>query len=102
MVLLCLHLLQLKRWERKKCKPNSLPVLHKLHVKVGDTVKIISGREKGRTGEISQVFRHNSSVVVKDINLKTKHVKSRGEDEPGQIIKVVFTALLFYLFFFSI
>ena len=63
-------------------------------------MKIISGREKGRTGEISQVFRHNSSVVVKDINLKTKHVKSRGEDEPGQIIKVVFTALLFNLYIF--
>lgn len=80
--------MQLKRWERKECKPNSLPVLHKMHVKVGDTVKIISGREKGRTGEISKIFRHNSTVVVKDINLKTKHVKGRGEDEPGQIIKI--------------
>ncbi|XP_034677871.1 50S ribosomal protein L24, chloroplastic [Vitis riparia] len=84
----CPIVMRLKRWERKECKPNSLPVLHKMHVKVGDTVKIISGREKGRTGEISKIFRHNSTVVVKDINLKTKHVKGRGEDEPGQIIKI--------------
>lgn len=81
---------QLKRWERKDCKPNSLPVLHKMHVKVGDTVKVISGRDKGKIGEISKVFRHNGTVVVKEINLKTKHMKSREEGEPGQIIKVEF------------
>lgn len=100
--LLYLHLMQLKRWERKKCKPNSLPILHKMHVKVGDTVKIISGREKGKTGEISKVFKHNSTVVVTEINLKTKHVKSRGEDEPGQIIKVVFSLLYYSIYTFSI
>ncbi|XP_052208527.1 50S ribosomal protein L24, chloroplastic [Diospyros lotus] len=80
--------MKLKRWERKKCKPNSLPVLHKMHVKVGDTVKVISGREKGKVGEITKIFKHNSTVVVKEINLKTKHMKSREEGEPGQIIKV--------------
>ena len=84
----CLVVVKLKRWERKECKPNSLPVLHKMHVKIGDTVKVISGHEKGKIGEISKVFRHNSKVVVKEINLKTKHVKSKGEDEPGQIIKI--------------
>lgn len=61
-----------------------------MHVKVGDTVKLIAGHEKGKIGEITKVFRHNSTVIVKEVNLKTKHVKSRGEDEPGQIIKVHF------------
>ncbi|PON61419.1 Ribosomal protein [Parasponia andersonii] len=84
----CLTVARLKRWERKDCKPNSLPVLLKMHVKVGDMVKVISGREKGKIGEISKIFRHNSTVVVSEINLKTKHVKSREEGEPGQIIKV--------------
>ncbi|KAK3427108.1 hypothetical protein EUGRSUZ_F03416 [Eucalyptus grandis] len=78
----------LKHWERKKCKPNSLPLLHKMHVKIGDTVKVIAGRDKGKIGEISKIFRHNSTVVVKEINLKTKHVKSREEGEPGQIVKI--------------
>lgn len=81
-------LAKLKRWERKECKPNSLPKLHKMHVKVGDTVKIISGRNKGKIGEITDVIKHNSTIIVKDINLKTKHVKSREEEESGQIIKV--------------
>ncbi|KAJ7948508.1 50S ribosomal L24-like protein [Quillaja saponaria] len=84
----CLITMKLKRWERKECKPNSLPVLHKMHVKVGDTVKVISGHEKGKIGEITKIFKHNSAVIVKELNLKTKHVKSREEGEPGQIIKI--------------
>ncbi|KAG9454270.1 hypothetical protein H6P81_007174 [Aristolochia fimbriata] len=84
----CLIVMKLKRWERKECKPNSLPVLHKMHVKLGDTVKVISGREKGKIGEVTRIFKHNSTVIVKDLNLKTKHVKSREEGEQGQIIKV--------------
>ncbi|KAK9209519.1 hypothetical protein WN944_001886 [Citrus x changshan-huyou] len=84
----CLIVVRLKRWERKECKPNSLPVLHKMHVKVGDTVKVIAGCDKGKIGEITKIFRHNSTVMVKDINLKTKHVKKREEEEQGQIIKI--------------
>lgn len=84
----CLIVVKLKRWERKECKENSLPVLQKMHVKVGDTVQVIAGDDKGKIGEITQIFRHNSNVVVKEINLKTKHMKSREEGEPGQIIKI--------------
>ncbi|KAK6934376.1 Ribosomal protein L24, partial [Dillenia turbinata] len=84
----CLVVMRLKRWERKKCKPNSLPILQKMHVKIGDTVKVISGHEKGKIGEIIKIFKHNSSVIVKDLNLKTKHVKKKEEEEQGQIIKI--------------
>lgn len=59
-----------------------------MHVKVGDTVKVISGHDKGKVGEISRIFKHNSTVIVRDINLKTKHMKSREQGEPGQIVKV--------------
>ncbi|XP_019183463.1 PREDICTED: 50S ribosomal protein L24, chloroplastic [Ipomoea nil] len=79
---------RLKRWERKECKPNSLPVIQKMHVKLGDTVKVIAGHDKGKIGEVSEILKHNSKIVVKDINLKTKHVKSRTQGESGQIIKV--------------
>ncbi|MCO5611478.1 hypothetical protein L7F22_065731 [Adiantum nelumboides] len=77
-----------RRWERKECKPNSLPVLQKLHVKVGDTIKVIAGSDKGKISEITQLFRHNSKVLVKDVNLKTKHVKGKQEGESGQIIQI--------------
>ncbi|CAA6658332.1 unnamed protein product [Spirodela intermedia] len=81
--------MKLKRWERKDCKPNSLPVLHKMHVKVGDTVKVISGHDKGKIGEISRIFKHNSTVIVKDINLKTKHMKSREQGSQGRFSNVM-------------
>ncbi|CAE6240568.1 unnamed protein product [Arabidopsis arenosa] len=84
----CLVLAKLKRWERKECKPNSLPILHKMHVKFGDTVKVISGRDKGKIGEVTKIFTHNSTIVIKDVNLKTKHMKSKEEGEPGQIVKI--------------
>ncbi|CAN1289829.1 50S ribosomal protein L24, chloroplastic [Linum perenne] len=60
-----------------------------MHVKVGDTVKLIAGDDKGKVGEITKIFRHNSTVIVKDMNLKTKHMKSKEQGEPGQIIKVI-------------
>ncbi|MCL7023514.1 hypothetical protein MKW94_025003 [Papaver nudicaule] len=81
-------LICLNRWERKECKPNSLPVLQKMHVRLGDTVKVIAGNEKGKIGEIIRLFKHNSTVIVKDMNIKTKHVKSKEQGEPGQIVKV--------------
>ena len=59
-----------------------------MHVKVGDTVKLITGHENGKIGEITRIFRHNSTVIVKGLNLKTKHMKSREQGEPGQIVKV--------------
>lgn len=83
----CLITMKLKRWERTETKPNSLPVLKKMHVKIGDTVKLISGHEKGKIGEITSVNKHNSTVIVKDVNLKTKHVKGKQEGESGQIIQ---------------
>ncbi|KAM0910354.1 hypothetical protein ACQ4PT_014191 [Festuca glaucescens] len=79
--------MRLKRWERKKCKPNSLPMLHKMHVRVGDTVQVIAGREKGKVGEVVRLYKHNSTVIVKDLNLKSKHKKGT-DDEPGEIVMI--------------
>lgn len=60
-----------------------------MHVKVGDTVKVISGKDRGKVGEVARVITHNSNVVINEVNLKTKHVKSKTEGEQGQIIKVI-------------
>lgn len=60
-----------------------------MHVKVGDTVKVISGSDKGKISEVTMVIKHNSKIMVKDVNIKTKHVKKKGEEEQGQIIKVI-------------
>jgi large subunit ribosomal protein L24 len=60
-------------------------VRYKVHVKKGDTVQVIAGREKGKVGEILRVIPESSKVVVKGVNVRTKHVKPQGEGESGQI-----------------
>ena len=59
---------------------------YKMHVKKGDTVQIISGRDKGKVGEIMQTLPKTSKVIVKGVNVKTKHVKPQQEGETGQIV----------------
>lgn len=60
-------------------------IRHKMHVKKGDTVQVITGKEKGKVGEILRVYPETSKVVVKGVNIRTKHVKPQQEGESGQI-----------------
>lgn len=64
----------------------TLPIRHKMHVKKGDTVQVIAGKDKGKVGEILLVVPKKSQVVVKGVNMRTKHVKPRQEGESGQIV----------------
>ncbi|MBD2741039.1 50S ribosomal protein L24 [Coleofasciculus sp. FACHB-1120] len=59
-----------------------------MHVKKGDTVQVIAGRDKGKVGEILRTIPQESRVIVKGINIKTKHVKPQQEGESGQIVTV--------------
>ncbi|HEY9827773.1 MAG TPA: 50S ribosomal protein L24 [Stenomitos sp.] len=56
-----------------------------MHVKKGDTVQVISGKDKAKVGEVLRVIPKKSQVVVKGVNLKTKHIKPQQEGESGQI-----------------
>lgn len=59
--------------------------IKKLHVKVGDTVKVISGFHKNETGEVLKINRNTGKLLVKGINFKFKHVKPNTENEIGEI-----------------
>lgn len=63
----------------------STPTRHKMHVKKGDTVQVIAGADKGTVGEVLQTFPKASRVIVKGVNIKTKHIKPQQEGESGQI-----------------
>jgi large subunit ribosomal protein L24 len=69
----------------RKSKKNQSNKAYKMNVKKGDTVQVISGRDKGKVGEILKAIPKNSQVVVKGVNVKTKHVKPQQEGESGQI-----------------
>ena len=57
-----------------------------MHVKKGDTVQVISGKDKGKVGEVLQAIPKKSQVVVKGANIITKHVKPQQEGESGKIV----------------
>jgi large subunit ribosomal protein L24 len=61
-------------------------VRYQMHIKKGDTVQVITGRDKGKVGEILRTLPKLSKVVVKGVNVKTKHVKPQQEGETGQIV----------------
>ncbi|RMF28396.1 MAG: 50S ribosomal protein L24 [Cyanobacteria bacterium J083] len=61
------------------------PQRYKMHVKKGDKVQVISGRDKGKVGEIIKTLPKASKVIVKGVNVRTKHVKPTQEGESGQI-----------------
>jgi large subunit ribosomal protein L24 len=58
---------------------------YKIHVRKGDTVQVIAGKDKAKVGEVLQVLPKTSQVVIEGVNLKTKHVKPQQEGESGQI-----------------
>lgn len=57
----------------------------KFHVKVGETVKIISGFYKNEVGEIIKMDKKTGKLIVKGINFKFKHLKPKNENEIGEI-----------------
>ena len=60
----------------------------KVHVKSGDTVKVLSGKDKGKQGKVLEVSRSEGKVIIEGLNVGSKHVKPRKMGQPGGIIKV--------------
>ena len=59
----------------------------KVHVKTGDTVIVMSGKDKGKKGKVLAVSPKEGKIIVEKINMVSKHVKPRKMGEQGGIIK---------------
>ncbi|MGB3571402.1 MAG: 50S ribosomal protein L24 [Phormidesmis sp.] len=57
-----------------------------MHVRTGDTVQVIAGKDKGKVGEVVATDAKTSQVIVQGVNMRTKHVKPQAEGESGQIL----------------
>ena len=66
--------------------------MNKLKIKTGDTVKVLSGKDKGKTGKVLKVFPKLAKAMVENVNMHTRFEKSRKVGEPGK--KVTFFASL--------
>ena len=60
--------------------------MSKMFVKTGDTVMVLSGKSKGVKGEVIAVSPKEGKVIVKKVNMVTKHVKPRKMGDQGGIV----------------
>ena len=57
-----------------------------MKLRVGDTVQVIAGSDKGKTGEVIQILRKENRVIVEGVNMVTKHIKPSQADPEGGIV----------------
>ena len=59
-----------------------------MHVKKGDNVRVIAGKDKGKTGKIIKAFPKLDKVVVDGVNMKKVHQKPKQQGQQGGVIDV--------------
>lgn len=55
----------------------------KSHVNKGDTVVVISGKEKSKSGKIVQLLPKKNGVIIEGLNMVKRHIKARGNEAGG-------------------
>jgi large subunit ribosomal protein L24 len=59
-----------------------------MHVRKGDEVLVISGKNKGQRGKIKTALPTKGRVIVENVNMVTRHMKARGQNKPGGRIEM--------------
>lgn len=59
-----------------------------MKIKTNDNVKILSGKDRGKSGKVVQVFPAEKKIVVEGVNIMKKHLRSRKKGEKGQMIEL--------------
>ena len=60
----------------------------KLHIKKGDTVRVLSGRDRGREGRVQVVFPEKMRAIVESMNMVTKHRKPDQNNPKGSVVEL--------------
>ncbi len=58
-----------------------------MKIKKNDTVQVVTGKDKGKTGKVLAAFPKDNTVIVEGVNIQTKHAKAR-QDQPAEIRKI--------------
>jgi large subunit ribosomal protein L24 len=61
--------------------------MSKLRIKKGDTVMVITGKDKGKTGKVMQAFPAMNRVVVEGVNKCKRHLRPQRRGDKGQIVE---------------
>ena len=59
-----------------------------MHIKKGDNVIVLGGKDKGKKGKVALVLKAKNRVIVEGINILKKHKRASRADEKGQVIDV--------------
>jgi large subunit ribosomal protein L24 len=59
----------------------------KLHIKVGDTVQVMSGESKGQSGKVLSIDRKKNRAIIEGVNVIKKHVKPSAANPQGGIVE---------------
>ncbi len=57
-----------------------------MKLKKDDNIKVVRGKDKGKTGKIEKVFPKSGKVLVANINLYKRHLKARSQSQPSEIV----------------
>ena len=57
-----------------------------MNIKKGDTVKILSGDDKGKTGKVLRAFPATGKILVEGVNVMKKHERPRSQGAKGQVV----------------
>ena len=68
----------------------------KMSIKLGDTVEVITGFEKKKTGKVIKLFRSTGKILIQGINLKFKHVKPTKEGKITEFLEITFIGTLVF------
>ena len=61
--------------------------MKKIKIKTGDTVRVMSGKDRGKTGTVLKVIRDKDRVLVEGVNIVTKRVKPTAEKPEGGLVE---------------
>lgn len=59
-----------------------------MKIKSGDTVIVIAGKDKGKTGKVLKTLAKENRVIVEGVNVQTKHKKARNPQDEAGLIKI--------------
>lgn len=59
-----------------------------MKIRKGDTVKIISGNDRGKTGVVRAAFPRDGRIIVEGIYMKKKHVRPRRQGARGELVRI--------------
>ena len=62
----------------------------KVHVKIGEKVKVISGKEKGKIGLVKKILKQKNRIIIEGVNIRVKHTKPSRPGQNGEIKRIEF------------